>query len=105
MNTLNAMGFVICGFAMAMLPFVAPHYFPAGSMPGGTSTIWVEFMGWVNGLTGGVYLACERLGALIRRQLAWQPPVERVPLHSKIARPALPTALPMRPLMPRRIAA
>lgn len=104
MSTLNAMGFVVCGFAMAMLPFVAPHYFPAGTMPGGTSTIWMEFMGWVNGLLGGAYLAVMRVGALLRR-LAWNPPVDRVALDSKIARPALPTTLPLRPMMPSRVAA
>jgi hypothetical protein len=99
MSTLNAIGFVICGLVMGMLPFVAPHYFPVGTMPGGTSTLWVEFMGWVNGLIGGTYLLMERGLAFLHRQLALNAALQKAIVEqAKILRPALPGELTVRPL-------
>jgi hypothetical protein len=106
MSTLNAIGFVICGLVMAMLPFMMPHAFPAGSLPGGTSTLWVEFMGWVNGLIGGMFLVIERGLVFVRHQLVWNGiPPDAVVDESKIVRPALPLVLPVESLRPGRLAA
>jgi hypothetical protein len=88
MNTLNALGFLLCGVGMILGPTLVPALFSADTLSGASSGLWVEFMGWVNGLAGAGYLVVSRLVAFGRRSLAW--PAEQLEANaSAMLRPVL----------------
>jgi hypothetical protein len=88
MNTLNALGFLLCGIGMIVGPWLVPNLFTTDALSGGFSGLWVEFMGWVNGLTGIACLVVSRLTAPVRRTLAW-PPADASESAGMVLRPAL----------------
>jgi hypothetical protein len=104
-NTLNAWAFLVFGCGMILLPSVDPALFP--SVSGGSSDLWVEFMGWVNGLAGGGYLLVRRLAGFARRALAWPPAHVGRTVSPDLLRPGLVVrpAPVSRPEPARRLAA
>jgi hypothetical protein len=107
MNTLNALGFVLCGCGLMLVPTMAPGLFPADAFPTDSSNLWVEFMGWVNALTGGGYLIATRAAALARRILTWAPEPRRQveAVTGVLLRPALHLHAEIKQLPARRRAA
>ena len=90
MTTANALGFLLLGLVMILLPPFAPGWFPPDGLLDGTSTsaLWLEFMGWVNDLVGAWFVACDKLWPLVRRALAWTPPAMDELVPGEILRPA-----------------
>ncbi|HEY4302167.1 MAG TPA: hypothetical protein VGM73_14930 [Candidatus Didemnitutus sp.] len=67
MKTTDACLFLAVGALMWVAPLLAPGHFPQ-SGPGlmNPSALWLQFMGWINGGLGALYLVCERIIAGIR---------------------------------------
>ncbi|HVU16663.1 MAG TPA: hypothetical protein VHD32_07050 [Candidatus Didemnitutus sp.] len=71
MKTSDACLFLAVGFLMWVAPLVAPGHFPQEG-PGqiNPSALWLQFMGWVNGGLGIIFIVCERMALVIRRLAA-----------------------------------
>lgn len=58
MNTANAIGFLLMGLAMAVLPLLAPGLFPPSAIDATSARmLWVEIMGGVQIVLGSTFLA------------------------------------------------
>ena len=90
MTTMHACGFLVLGWGLNLLPGVVPGYFPPNCLDGAnTSALWLQFMGWVNGVLGaGFTLHLEVLPPLVRA-LAWRPAPLPEFIPAQILRPAL----------------
>lgn len=91
MTNVHAYGFLVFGGLLHLLPLVAPAHFPANGIDGAnTSALWLQMMGWVNGVIGAYYLIRLDVIPFVSQVLAWRPPVE-VPelLRGEVLRPAL----------------
>lgn len=76
MNNGNALGFVVIGLAMCLLPLAVPAWFPHLAIDGSsTRALWTQFMGAVQCLIGIGYLlrhVSALLGAGARQPAAEQ---------------------------------
>jgi hypothetical protein len=85
MTNLRAAGFLALGGVVNLLPALAPAQFPPNSLDGGnTSALWLQFMGWVMGGVGTVYLLGCGVWPAVVRVLAWRP----APLPATVLRPS-----------------
>ena len=80
MNTGNALGFLIFGFVMAILPTMEPQWFPATGFDGSSArALWLELMSFVQGAVGGSYLISRWLVPAVVRAAAYLPQRRPVP--------------------------
>jgi len=90
MTTLHSYGFLVLGGVLHLLPLVAPAQFPPSSVDGAnTSALWLQFMGWVNGGIGTVYLWLLEVLPFVAQVLAWRPALTPEMQPAKLLRPAL----------------
>lgn len=90
MTSLYAYGFLVLGGALHLLPLVAPAHFPPNSIDGAnTSALWLQLMGWVNGVIGAFYLLRLEILPGIAQVLAWRPTPLPELLPDNLLRPAL----------------
>jgi len=90
MTNVHAYGFLVFGGLLHLLPLVAPAYFPANSVDGAnTSALWLQVMGWVNGVIGAFYLIRLDVVPFLAYLVAWRPePLPEI-LTENVLRPAL----------------
>lgn len=90
MTSLYAYGFLILGSVCHLLPLMAPAQFPPNSIDGAnTSALWLQVMGWVNGVIGAFYLVRLEIVPFIAQVLAWRPAPLPALLPDTVLRPAL----------------
>lgn len=93
------------GFLPSLFPSAFPPVGPAGA---GTSELWLQFMGLVQGTLGIFYLVHNEVTPLLVRLMAWRMPTpQRVaqPRPGIILRPMAVGYLPGRPARETRVAA
>ncbi len=74
MTNIHAYGFLVFGGALHLLPLLAPANFPPNSIDGAnTSALWLQTMGWVNGVIGAFYLIRLDVVPFVASVLAWRP--------------------------------
>jgi hypothetical protein len=75
MNNRNAWGFVSFGFVMGLLPLLAPAWFPPTGIDGTSArAVWLEVMGGVQLVLGGLRVLWHALVPAFIRWLAFTPP-------------------------------
>ena len=90
MTNLHAYGFLAFGALLRLLPLAAPGQFPPNSIDGAnTSALWLQLMGWINGLIGTFYLLRLEILPFVAQVLAWRPTALPELLRENILRPAL----------------
>lgn len=90
MTNVHAYGFLVFGGLMHLLPLAAPAHFPPNSVDGGnTSALWLQAMGWVNGVIGAFYLIRLDVLPFIAQVMAWRPAPLPELLPENMLRPAL----------------
>jgi hypothetical protein len=90
MTPLHAYGFLGLGGLLNLLPLLAPGFFPANGLDGAnTSALWLQLMGWVNGLIGIGYLFRLVVVPFGVQLLVWRPVVPPVMQPAQILRPAM----------------
>src|SRR3954468_18488161 len=99
MTNVHAYGFLVFGGLLHLLPLVAPGDFPANSVDGAnTSALWLQLMGWVNGVIGAFYLIRLDVVPFIAHVLTWRPAPLPELLPGNVLRPAPAMALQTRPV-------
>lgn len=82
----NSVAFIGLGLTMALLPELAPDYFPLGAGGESTSALWLQSMGAVQTIIGSCGVA-GRLASLARRSVrrwgsraavVWRHPVRSI---------------------------
>jgi hypothetical protein len=77
MKSNDALGFFSLGLAMTLLPILFPGLFPPNASDGSsTSALWLEIMGLLNTLLGGVHLLRAQLLPWVERTLFWKAEAE-----------------------------
>ena len=90
MTNVHAYGFLVFGGLLHLLPLVAPAHFPPNSVDGAnTSALWLQVMGWVNGVIGAFYLIRLDMVPFVAHVLAWRPEPLPELLTGTVLRPAL----------------
>ncbi len=75
MNLRNAWGFLSFGLVMGLLPLLAPAWFPPTGMDGTSArALWLELMGAVQALLGGVRVLWQVAVPAAIRWLTFVPP-------------------------------
>ena len=86
----NALGFFLLGTGMIFVPLHAPEIFISDDFSKlSRSTLWLNFMGWVNGTLGGFYLVKNAVVPQIIRILEWRPVSPKELLNGQLLRPAM----------------
>jgi hypothetical protein len=86
----NALAFFLLGSGMIFLPTHAPELFAVDDLSQlRGSALWLNFMGWVNGVLGGFYLTKNVVVPRILRLLEWRPASTRELITAQILRPAI----------------
>ncbi len=86
----NALGFFLLGSGMILLPTHAAEFFTAADLAKlSRSVLWLNFMGWVNGVLGGFYLTKHAVVPRILHMLEWRPASTRELITAQILRPAI----------------
>lgn len=76
MNTANAFGFFLFGLVLAMLPLVAPTYFPPTGFDGtSTRALWLHVVGSAQVIIGVVWLGQVVSGKLADQLATFEMPV------------------------------
>lgn len=90
MTTLHACGFLVLGWGLNLVPWMAPGYFAPNGLDGAnTSALWLQFMGWVNGGLGAGYALRLQVLPVLVRALAWRPALPPELQPAELLRPAL----------------
>ncbi len=90
MTTLHAYGFLLLGGVLHLLPLVSPAQFPPDSLDGAsTSALWLQFMGWVNGGIGTIYLWLLEMLPVAVQLLTWRPVLPPQMQPAALLRPAM----------------
>lgn len=90
MTNVHAYGFLVFGGLMNLLPLAAPAHFPPNSIDGAnTSALWLQAMGWVNGVIGSFYLIRLDVVPFLAHVMAWRPAPLPELLPENMLRPAL----------------
>ena len=72
MNAFNALVFLVLGVAMAMLPVVEPSWFPPTGIYGSSGrALWLEVMGVLQGVIGGVRVLRDLAVPFVLRSLTY----------------------------------
>jgi hypothetical protein len=82
MNNSNALGFFLFGLVLAMLPLVAPTYFPPTGFDGtNTRALWLLVVGSAQVMIGAVWLGQSMVGKLADRLATIEmPTLDRSPV-------------------------
>ena len=90
MTNMHAYGFLVFGGLLHLLPLAAPAQFLPDSLDGAnTSALWLQLMGWVNGVIGACYLIRLDVVPFVAYVLVWRPePLPEI-LSEDMLRPAL----------------
>lgn len=63
MKTRHAFGFLLLGFALSIVPGLAPGWFPPAGIDGtSTRELWLQFMSWTLWVFGSVQVGGQLLG-------------------------------------------
>lgn len=89
MTTINAYCFLALGTAMNLLPLLAPGAFPGGIDGANTSALWLQLMGWVNGMLGASYVARLEVLPFVVQVLTWRPALPPAIKPAELLRPAM----------------
>lgn len=90
MTPLHAYIFLTLGGLLNLLPLCAPGHFPPNGPDGaGTSALWLQFMGWVNGVVGAGYATRLQVLPAVAQVLAWRPALPSDMQPAQILRPAM----------------
>ena len=90
MTTGNALAFLLLGSGMIFVPTHASELFTVDDLSQlGGSALWLNFMGWVNGVLGGFYLVKNAVVPRILHLLEWRPASTRELITAQILRPAI----------------
>lgn len=86
----NALAFFLLGSGMIFFPTHAPELFTVDDLYQFSGrALWLNFMGWVNGVLGGFYLVKNVVVPRILRLLEWRPVSPRELITARILRPAI----------------
>lgn len=86
----NALGFFLFGTGMIFVPLHAPEIFITDDFSKfSRSTLWLNFMGCVNGTLGGFYLVKNAVVPRVIRILEWRPISPKELLSGQLLRPAM----------------
>ena len=86
MNNANALGFVLFGLVMWLLPQLAPQWFPAGALDGSsTRALWTQTMAVVQGAVGCAFLIRHGFVPVLSRWLVLAQSATAAPLVATAA--------------------